>query len=491
MANQQHLDWLFEGVGAWNSRREADDFTPDFEGVNLSLELKNAALRTPEIDIACNGANFEAANLRDVNLEGVNLQRAILKGADLTLANLRNSHLNYAVLVEATLVEADMANADLARTTCAQANLSGANLTKANLRNASLVEADLSQANLRGAGLYGADFSSASFTGADLKAADLSRAQLRRADLIWADLRGAVFQSSRLKGANFVNADVRSIRRGKLTEVGLTVEAELTEVGGPVPLVCVNLAETFNLTQEQLISMKGDSGTILPEQMTRPEHWQVLPLEVWHEPPLEAERGDKSSSVDIDSPGVSLSRQIEAVLADPIRYAETGQLFEDQINYALRTFRAANQINEIPDDLILVEQFGSKIGEIRQSLLQAGPINRSDLEREVRELRGLVDRLCAKIRTQAAEIKMLKQDGGKETDFQKFKSAFATSAGTKLGEKVVSLGTGTVGIIIGAAGTFIGLYGAASIQDLTNAFADLFGSVPPDPPPDPPPTEEA
>ena len=32
MANQNHVDWLREGVEAWNSRRESNDFDPDLSG---------------------------------------------------------------------------------------------------------------------------------------------------------------------------------------------------------------------------------------------------------------------------------------------------------------------------------------------------------------------------------------------------------------------------------------------------------------------------
>lgn len=32
MANQQHIEWLLEGVEAWNARWE---FVPDFEGANF------------------------------------------------------------------------------------------------------------------------------------------------------------------------------------------------------------------------------------------------------------------------------------------------------------------------------------------------------------------------------------------------------------------------------------------------------------------------
>ena len=40
MANKEHIEWLLEGVEAWNKRREQEYFQPDFTKVNISSELK-------------------------------------------------------------------------------------------------------------------------------------------------------------------------------------------------------------------------------------------------------------------------------------------------------------------------------------------------------------------------------------------------------------------------------------------------------------------
>lgn len=85
-------------------------------------------------------------------------------------------------------------------------------------------------ADLIGARLKGADLRGANLRGAYLIAADLSGADLRRADLIGADLRDADLRGADLTGALF-------------------------------------------LTQSQLNSAKGDSGTRLDPALTRPAHW--------------------------------------------------------------------------------------------------------------------------------------------------------------------------------------------------------------------------
>lgn len=38
MANPQHIEWLLDGVEAWNKRRDQQGFTPDLEHVNLHRE---------------------------------------------------------------------------------------------------------------------------------------------------------------------------------------------------------------------------------------------------------------------------------------------------------------------------------------------------------------------------------------------------------------------------------------------------------------------
>ncbi|MCB1354428.1 MAG: pentapeptide repeat-containing protein [Rhodobacteraceae bacterium] len=56
MANPQHLEWLLEGVEAWNARREREDFTPDLRGAGLG------------------GADLRAANLSRADLGGANVK---------------------------------------------------------------------------------------------------------------------------------------------------------------------------------------------------------------------------------------------------------------------------------------------------------------------------------------------------------------------------------------------------------------------------------
>jgi uncharacterized protein YjbI with pentapeptide repeats len=96
-----------------------------------------------------------------------------------------------------------------------------------------------------GTGLAGIDHRGADLTGTDLRGAGLAGASLRGACLIGADLSGAD-----LRGADFTGADLRG--------------AELSGA---------DLTGSIFLTQSQLDTAKGDSGTKLPPSLPRPAHW--------------------------------------------------------------------------------------------------------------------------------------------------------------------------------------------------------------------------
>ena len=149
MANPEHINWLLEGVDAWNERRSAEPFDPDFEGKNLWKVFEDEG-KLVQIDgfdhIPLDGidlyrANLNGAILRSANLLGANLVDACLINADLTAANLRYAHLHCANLCKAIFKNAKLKHADL----------TDANLTEAKLINTELDGANLSLAELTGA----------------------------------------------------------------------------------------------------------------------------------------------------------------------------------------------------------------------------------------------------------------------------------------------------------------------------------------------------
>lgn len=215
MGNPQHLEWLLEGVEAWNARRRREDFEPDFEGTDIR-EAFDQAEQLPETGrIPLRAANLRLGDLRETNLRDADLFNANLEGAGLVHANLAGSILGGARLENAELWGADLRNADLR----------GANLDKADLRRV-----DLRSANLGGATLVGAD---------------LRRSNLYRTDLGWADLRGA---------------DIRTQYRSAGASGAITPEY-------------TDLSFATGLTQQQLGTMRGDTGVILPGRLRHPSDW--------------------------------------------------------------------------------------------------------------------------------------------------------------------------------------------------------------------------
>lgn len=128
MANPEHIQWMLEGVDAWNARRINTPFTPDLSGVDITGEFeKDGQFITDE------GPFFRGVGR--VQLPGVDFT-----GADLSSACLAHANLSEAIFKGAKLINAE---------------LGGANLTKADLTNANVEKADLSDAELGGVVLEG------------------------------------------------------------------------------------------------------------------------------------------------------------------------------------------------------------------------------------------------------------------------------------------------------------------------------------------------
>jgi hypothetical protein len=134
MANPQHIEWLLEGVDAWNARRERDSFTPNFHNADIRAAFFHAG--------------FVNSHER-INLIGINFM----------YADLRNAYLGRANLTGAILIDAKLQNS----------RLMAADLTLANLSGAKLMNANLNEVVLRGAHLHLADVSGAVLGDADLR----------------------------------------------------------------------------------------------------------------------------------------------------------------------------------------------------------------------------------------------------------------------------------------------------------------------------------
>lgn len=196
MAEESHLNILTQGVEAWNSWREQDEFEiwPNLSGGDLSGK-----------DLS--GADLSRVDFSGTDLSGTNLSGAYLSEADLSEAmNLSEAILHTADLSEADLPGADLYGADLSGARLYNANLSGANLTRANLSDANLYMADLSWAELSGWHLPTKDLYTANLPIKYLHPANLTRTDLSRANFTRAYLAGVNFIETKFHGANLTGA---------------------------------------------------------------------------------------------------------------------------------------------------------------------------------------------------------------------------------------------------------------------------------------------
>ena len=158
MADQQHIQWLLEGVEAWNERRMSETFEPDFSGADLDEAFRNAWRLGPRDPIMLRQADLSYSNLSDTWISDV-----VLTEADLWGANLSRARFLDAILIGSRLFMSDLTQAELR-----DAQLAGAQLSKADLTDARLSKADLTDADLFGANLTRADLVGANLSGTNL-----------------------------------------------------------------------------------------------------------------------------------------------------------------------------------------------------------------------------------------------------------------------------------------------------------------------------------
>ena len=130
MANPEHIQWLLEGVEAWNERRIESPFVPDLATENIWKRFQNAGKLDSNDRIPLHGFN-----LRNANLESVDLHNAILWSADLSDATLSHSNL----------IEADFKNAKLTNAKLDFCKLCGASFDYALLDNTDFFYAILNE----------------------------------------------------------------------------------------------------------------------------------------------------------------------------------------------------------------------------------------------------------------------------------------------------------------------------------------------------------
>ena len=148
MANPQHVEWLLEGVEAWNARQaeggDLDRFKVDLKADLSDLDFGQLFANTGKSKlnerIPLAGYDFSNANIVDANLTGADLTNTRFVGVDLAGASLATADLSGAIFFFSKLIGADLSNTDLTGTQFIHVNLTDTNLIGANLTGVYLSE---------------------------------------------------------------------------------------------------------------------------------------------------------------------------------------------------------------------------------------------------------------------------------------------------------------------------------------------------------------
>ena len=140
MGIDQHVQWLLEGVMAWNARRIHQDFIPYLQEEDLATILRDSQGITEGGEPSLEFMNLSKAVLRESNLSGTSLLNT-----NLTEANLAGSDLTNATLWLANLQDADLGGCNLENARLGDANLVGANLSRSRFWQASMQGIDFNR----------------------------------------------------------------------------------------------------------------------------------------------------------------------------------------------------------------------------------------------------------------------------------------------------------------------------------------------------------
>ncbi|MFN3721282.1 MAG: toll/interleukin-1 receptor domain-containing protein [Rhizobium rhizophilum] len=152
MAIARHVQWLKQGVEAWNRRRETRHFVP----------------------------SLKHADLKGLDLANVNLRGAQLSGADLSNSNLVNANLTGAHLIETKFIDANLTLARLTAAVATKANFLRCDLTNAHLNEVDFSYADMRKTKLTSTYLFGTNFLRSRLDEADITSSSFP------ADLLYA-----------------------------------------------------------------------------------------------------------------------------------------------------------------------------------------------------------------------------------------------------------------------------------------------------------------
>ena len=235
--------------------------------------------------------------------------------------------------------------------------------------------------------------------------------------------------------------------------------------------IYTDLSTTIGLTQNQLNTMIGDSGTIIPDHLTRPDHWEVLP---WHregagqdDPETDDTFEDASHDAPTEKPREYYQQLALNLTREPIRSASVLEAYGQQLATAAQMYRDANKVSQLADDRILVEQIGQMFGALSSTIQK----QQADSAATIEGLETKIAELEKQLYQLRGELNAVKNSQSEKTPKEPgFVANFSTNFAKGFG---VTLGTGVaVGILDGA--TYIFGDGEDIAQKLVDTFSGLF-----------------
>ena len=228
MANLQHVEWIQEGVAAWNERRESHSFKPDFSEAGFPSIFEHLAGDRNQAQGSVDAIRNALDALRDTTDDALDTiethldlandlgardheARRILGGllgvpdVPAELRSKAEDFFNSRDMAE-TMSWIPLANVNFRWGSFVGAFLSGCILRDSDLRNTDFRGARLRYANLRGANLQGSDLRGAQLWDADLTGANLAGADLRGTQFWRTILKGTLLHDTHLGGASFLEA---------------------------------------------------------------------------------------------------------------------------------------------------------------------------------------------------------------------------------------------------------------------------------------------
>lgn len=159
MADHEHLQWLEDGVDAWNERRNKRGFLPDLSGEDISRGLGGYDDgHFPRVSVDLSGINFSRANLIGSALRYTNLSNAGMINANLSDANFLGSNFDKCLFFRTKLSGADLDLAKFPNVKFVDTDISSANFGKADLKEAQFLGCEMEGAHLYEADIVGTDF---------------------------------------------------------------------------------------------------------------------------------------------------------------------------------------------------------------------------------------------------------------------------------------------------------------------------------------------